>query len=386
MTNASRNIRKLRNAVIEDVLAHFSIPMATSRTALRMLAPRWLWPDYYLRWDPGFSMEYYSSEQRPCVQLPVGRRGISLPSAIELAPPAAGVPITIEPLPQPFIPDQQIIGLTDPIFRRYRRFLRVRRRRYRNEQLLRLSEIVRSEATGTIVLRVQPVQYEVVCRTNLCMDAEETPGAETLRQIVHREHRLSSLSESRLAEPLGVNFLLLTADARIVLPRRSYRVVVRPGELSPSFSGDFAYADVGTEARAFNAVQLLREGFEELNLQPDDILSEGVSFLGLTRELVRGGKPEAFFIGRTKLTAGEFRERHHGAPDNWEFRHARGWVFWKLDQEAIADSLDERGRHRFTSSIEALLREEGQEMSLPLLTNLALWMHVKLANDSVSSR
>jgi hypothetical protein len=152
--------------------------------------------------------------------------------------------------------------------------------------------------------------------------------------------------------------------------------------LSPSFSGDCEYTDVPSKVAEFSMKHLLREGFEELDVVESEVLDDSVQFLGLGRELVRGGKPELFFAAHTHLTEREFLIKHNKAIDRWEFcRRGAGWVFWDFGTEALSQRPDDQQKHMLRTTFDNLITAHGPRMSLPLVTNIALWMGTKLGSD-----
>lgn len=376
---------QLRRSIIEDTLSAAGAPVSTVQTVFKAVSPRWFWPNYFLQWDSGFSLEFYTNHTTDVISFPLHRRRIVLPVVMEISTQARALAvdeIIVESSAELFELDHEVRGRTDQIFKYFRRFLRLRGKKYHNGQLLRLSRID-IKPDGKLHLFVNPVRYEAVCRTNLCLDSEERPVAETLRQYIHKDRKLCAIDNSRLANALGINFILLTADGRVVLPRRSGKVVVRPHELSPSFSGDCEWTDAPPPGEPFSLSHLLREAFEELNLLEQDVNEEeSVQFLGLGRELIRGGKPELFFFAKTQLTKNDFIERHRDAPDRWEFRKAgAGWVFWDFGTEAVISELNEQQQHVFRANFENLMVAHGSEMSIPLQTNLCLWAASKLCGN-----
>lgn len=72
-------------------------------------------------------------------------------------------------------------------------------------------------------------------------------------------------------------------------------------ELAASISGAVTANDVA-DGRPIQEHVIIREGLEELGLMRNEIVDESIKFLGLTRELLRGGKPEIFFAMETKLS------------------------------------------------------------------------------------
>lgn len=148
-------------------------------------------------------------------------------------------------------------------------------------------------------LHLQPVRYFDVLATNLA------PGpAGALRPL------------GVLADPLGLNAIVLTSDDRMIVQRRSARVLLRPGALCPGVSGSVEPRDVQVAlARGGTLADLPvdRELYEELSVAADEVAS--VRCLGITRELARRGTPEAFYEVRLGLSADEVLARRPPEPE-----------------------------------------------------------------------
>lgn len=376
-----KNIKILLAALAEDLVS-LKIPgTATAKVITRLLVPDWLKARHYLFWDDmsvvlGF---YHHDIPRLLAFVHDGTKFL-LPQIMEVDNRNNALlakNISFKATTSHFRIDNEIRGLSNRSFILYRRFLRLRFRKYFNGQLLRLSD-VQCKRVG-LELSVQPVFYEDYCRTNLILDAKQGGINRSIRETVQASHQLEALSDSRFANPIGINFLLFTSDGRAILPKRSQRVIIRAGQLSPSFSGVVDYTDAA--AKKMKGSILFREGFEEINLLEPHIVEDSVRFLGITRELVRGGKPEIFFSARTLLTLENLRTMRGGAPDKFESTYSRSWVFWDFGSSALTDTVSENDLYGLRRSFDELLKQHGDKMSVPLLTNVVLWLRQRLGHD-----
>ena len=172
-----------------------------------------------------------------------------------------------------------------------------------------------------------------------------------------------------------MNILLFTADGSLVLQKRSKKVSIRQGELCSAASGALSKCDVSVPV-TLDHVHLFREGYEELGVFTEDGVTEHLELLGITRELIRGGKPELFLSADSRLLRSQVLTRWERAHDNFE---ADELIFYPFDSDVVFTSLDKREkRNRFTHQFDGLIDECGDRASIPLLTNLALWQHWKL--------
>ena len=88
-----------------------------------------------------------------------------------------------------------------------------------------------------------------------------------------------------------------------------------------------------------------------------------------------------FFCAQTSLTAEDFLKMHRSARDRFEFTPPRRWVFWDFGQGTLRDSPSSDEKYVLRRSFEELLRDHGAEISIPLLTNLVLWLRQRLGGD-----
>lgn len=222
---------------------------------------------------------------------------------------------------------------------------------------------------GTIDLSIQPVGFRALLSSNMQMDRKLQSG-KTLRAEIHPRGVLEPLGMSILANPLGVDILLFTNDGRMVVQKRSERMAVRPGALAPSVSGGFDWGDVSSDdVETLADVPIWREMVEELGVN-QGALSD-LQFLGITRELARGGQPEAFFSGCVDMSEKELLKRWGAAEDSWEASQLR---FYPIGELAIRQ-LNTATEYEMLHQAVAKLNEEMlEEASVTLQANISLWL------------
>jgi hypothetical protein len=247
----------------------------------------------------------------------------------------------------------------------------------------------------TKTLGFQTVGYHAYAMTNMAVDRRTESGV-TIRTLLSRGKRLEPIEDSPMGNTLGVNGLIFTSDGYMLLQRRSRRVLVRPFELCSGFSGTIDDVDVemvklrgGTLA----AMEKVREMVEEVGIQPEDITDR--QFLGITRELVRGGAPELFYSVDVRLSKAEVMDlivaRHEG--NRYVVELPKGLGMTHVDP---TDTLKlEKNFRRVLQLIHSLqvhadANEDGDELdgpiSLPLMTNIALWYRYNCTNKVGFSR
>ena len=244
-----------------------------------------------------------------------------------------------------------------------------------NEQHLRLLDIIEKNSKH-ITLLVQPVEYRSYVHTNLVLDASKG-NAKTLREHIHRDGELEKLSNSQLANTLGIDILLFTADGSLVMQERSGKVAFRRGELCPSASGGISRTDIPLDGISLEEMPKLREAFEEIGIGKEDV--KEIFFLGITRELIRGGQPEMFFFARTNLSERQIREKWEHARDKWETKKL---YFFSFGIENAFENLDGNDKkYKFSLRLDEFVERYVEISSIPLLTNLALWREYRLKHN-----
>jgi hypothetical protein len=215
-------------------------------------------------------------------------------------------------------------------------------------RLARLRALDR-RGSGT-VLRCHEVGFFDVVATNLALDLP-LPDGRTLRD---HEGPLPPLEGSELANPLGIDGLVWAADGRLVVQRRSDRVLVRPGQLCGGFSGNVEVEDVAEAIAAGGGLDRLpveRELAEELRVPRERVLQRRL--LGLVREHARGGQPGLHYDVHVDLPAAEILAR--ASDQEGEARAVA------LTGASLADHLDQ------------VEQAAGALASIPLRIALALW-------------
>lgn len=133
----------------------------------------------------------------------------------------------------------------------------------------------------------------------------DTPLVEGLtpRQILEPGPSLNDLDETMAENRLGMCCLMKTTDGFFILPQRSSRVGVFAGQLSASVMGAANMAPCRDDKGGYSARAWLQtEVREELPFLTDErgridsrlMDMRHVRVLGITREMVRCGKPEVF--------------------------------------------------------------------------------------------
>jgi hypothetical protein len=371
--------KRLMEAVAEDginyIIGFSRIPIF-SRTAIEFLKIRKEEsPINFVDWQLKEWPLLYSNEIPSAVQFSYKGKEFLLPQILIFEKDLHLSQIILRCSSKAFQLRDDAKALTEDSFETLRHYLR-NKRSYSNDENLRLTNII--EEDEKVIFEVQSVTYEYYLHTNLVLDARPKGKTETLRQYLHSQRRLEELNDSPLANNLGVNILLFTADGSVIMQERSKKVAFRSGELCPSASGTMSLTDLryGEEC-SLDSIPKLREAFEELGIHAEDIPQDQLFFLGVTRELIRGGEPELFFFGRTRLSRKELeKERWRDARDKWESRKLHFFHFGRI---AFEDLTGAYKVHEFLSSVDDFSDEYLEMASVTLLANIALWVRYRLA-------
>ena len=214
--------------------------------------------------------------------------------------------------------------------------------------------------------------------TNLALDFDRSP-LPTLREETSISGKLQPLEDSPLANITGINGLLFSNDGYMIYQKRNTKVLVRPNQLCSGFSGTVDKIDIEHLVKLENPVlskmDTAREAVEEIGIFRQHI--KGIEFLGLTRELIRGGTPELFYAIDLNLSRDKILTL---IP-----QHKEGFIFsvffgpYAKSFNNSNNTLHERTLWQLMDRIEDKTRAP---ISIPFLTNLALW-YWQWGNDQV---
>lgn len=215
------------------------------------------------------------------------------------------------------------------LFKRMGRLNKLATGEYENNTSAR----IRKADWDNLEIEVQKASYFDQLGTNLTLDWAsgkiQKGSARTIRPTIRNafelpvEGALVELSRSNLANTVGVATILITSDDFMFLRVRSSKVAVMSGEfkLHCSASGVFKWDHIEA-LHGESAFRIFTEGVideirTEINIGSSDI--KEIIPLAFARELVRGGKPQLFFLVMTELSYSDIRERSNRAEEKWEF-------------------------------------------------------------------
>ena len=216
------------------------------------------------------------------------------------------------------------------------------------------------DGAASPLLSTQQTVYEDYIRSNLVLDHYED-GA-SVREFVHPGGRLDDLSQSALANTIGINILMVGAAGDIPLQVRSATVAVRPHQVCSSASGALEAADIPLAAADLATCHLLREAEEEIGSGFVGAHLGKPVVLGLWRELARGGHPELFVAVEGDFTRAQALSAFAEA----------GSEAAALDFVRFPKTGDRFDRAGALAALEDLERRFPGRLATPLKANLAL--------------
>jgi hypothetical protein len=241
---------------------------------------------------------------------------------------------------------------------------------FHDSSTIRLNGICVQE--GGVTLIVSKAHYLQYIATNYALDAllKERGWTRSLRDSIHPTDHLCMLEESLLANHIGIGTLVFTIDNYLVIPIRSKENVgIWRQEISPSISGATNYDDDMYSVKSGPVATWMREGREELGIDNSDFIEESNIFLGLTRELLRGGKPEMFFATKLHLTKAKLEQKFKKARDAWENKELK----WLEFTDPLTPPATEQERSQFQDEFFRLVNTYQNLLSPPARANLTLW-------------
>ncbi len=232
----------------------------------------------------------------------------------------------------------------------------------------------------------QGSSYFDYLQTNLSLDTP-LPVVGSLRKQLAVNGRLESLQNSKLANATGINGLLFSNDGHLIIQKRGDNVLIRPGELCSGFSGTVDKIDIAhavKEGGRLADLDTLREMAEELGIKYGEVAVR--RFVGLTRELIRGGTPEMFYALDVNLSVDVILSRIPREKEG----ECKAVFFGPYASANLGTSEAANFPNHFWSLIEAIQAGGDGPVSIPLLTNLVLWYQsicpTQAGADAISRR
>ena len=228
-------------------------------------------------------------------------------------------------------------------------------------------KVVRLEELNDDRAVLRQASYYSALATNFAIDNKPRGRTESLRQVVHRNGSLGPFEASPLTNHVGVVCMVESSDGLLIAQQRSKRVALRPNGISASVSGALAWGDISTSDRGASIplaavlAGAVREATEELGTELIDLV-----YLGLLRELQRGGKPEIYFFAKSPMSFHQIEAARKRAKDRTESTRLQGYEFHSGRRE--------RGKSQFSFQrrIEVILEASAKSANFTFVAGTLL--------------
>lgn len=189
-----------------------------------------------------------------------------------------------------------------------------------NTGTVRLTDFDYEASSNTLTLDTQRSTYFHMLMTNRCMDFEVYDGV-SVRSAYEYNNFISTLSESKLSNQIGINGLVLSNDGYVLIEKRDHRKTTWKNKFAQSISlalktrdlkiGNNILAPTYDEANKKLSGVIYKSLKSNFGLKESDF--EGFelkeNFLGIARDLLEGGKPNLYFYIVTNFSAKELCAR-----------------------------------------------------------------------------
>ena len=220
----------------------------------------------------------------------------------------------------------------------------------RNNDTIRLDDI--DFSGDKLMLNTSRTQYYDMLVTNRCMDYK-LDDAVSVRGMFEYGTKVSPLSQSQLANQIGINGLIFSADGYLLLEKRGHSKTTWKNKFAQPISLAMKKSDVILQsdgkigglpehaAATFEKI-ILTTVKKNFGLEKSDLAGFDLSenLLGIARDLLEGGKPNMYFYVTTKYKAAKLVS----VLQNKSKKFARTALTDKKSDEALptltADKLD----------------------------------------------
>lgn len=207
------------------------------------------------------------------------------------------------------LPDYAMYEQIEKAFRFYAYQAKLKGVRLFNGSVSRLCAYQRDGERLTIT--AQELDYFDYVKGHLLPDIKlKNKKHRTFRQYLNENPDVFS----KLPRNIGVSFLLITKDEKIVLQHRSKKTVINPGTVAPSASGVVQYSDILLMLNEKVRKQDIfgKELFDEIGVLPMDITS--MQLLGIYEDELRLKSPGLFFIVNCNKSFDQIKNRYKKEP------------------------------------------------------------------------
>lgn len=205
------------------------------------------------------------------------------------------------------IPDYLVYEQMEKAFRFYQYWAKLKGVRLFNGTVSRLANY--KKENNELIIAAQQLDYFDYIKGHLMPDIK-LKRYFSLRKYIRQNPEIYH----KLPRNIGISFLLVTRDNKIVLQQRSSKTIVNPGTIAPSASGvlQFYDAQLLKNKPEQNVNALGRELFDELGILPSDL--SGMFLAGIYEDKAKLGSPGLFFIAMSNKSFEEIKAEYEKVP------------------------------------------------------------------------
>ena len=335
-------------------------------------------PTRFLNMGPEELTKRYISEKEHFLELKINGIEWTIPEVVifdnsRLHLPPTAITVQVDTLHPEYTIPPKIAGRAQDILEEIEHY-------FYDSTTIRLNEMQIND--HRITLTVSKAHYLQFVATNYAMDAllKQKGWTRSLRDIVHPSTRLCRLEDSPLCNHIGVGTFVFTLDNYLVIPVRSREnIATWQQRIGPSIAGATSYDDDMWSFKAGPVASWIREGREELGLENSDFIDENDIFFGITRDLLRGGKPELYFATQLNITKARLEQKFRKARDRWENIELQ----WLEFTNPLTPPTNEEEHATFLQEFIYLLHKYQGLHSRPTQIGFTFWLKYMLSQQDV---
>jgi len=164
-------------------------------------------------------------------------------------------------------------------------------------RLVDIKEVENPDGTRKHILYTQRTDYFDHLLTNRAIDFP-IRGKASLRHIFESGPKIKELKQSKFANQIGFNCLVVLSDNTIILPRRSQNATYSKNKVTASLTGRLPMT-LKTGSTEKDLEQFIKtEAKTTLGFTDELLNNASCKICSITRNLYEGGKPQIYFLLR----------------------------------------------------------------------------------------
>ncbi|CBH20519.1 membrane protein of unknown function [Acetoanaerobium sticklandii] len=268
-----------------------------------------------------------------------------------------------------FMVEEKILALTEEMFRQYCTDNNIKE--MLAEKRLRLFDIIKNN--NKLELEIQMLNYVDCIHTNSIIDLKSENNYTSLRELLHNNGKLDEISNSKLANQFDISIALFTGDNCLVVKKIKSDGIIGEENLYPSIADSIMLEDIIDNNLVCKKLE------KEFNLKYEYV--DEIFFLGIARNLIKGGKTDIFFLVTTKLNNSDILGRYYFENN----RNNSILEFVKFNSIKYDERIFITDKKIFNFDMKAIMSEKLDNMTLELLGSISLFINWINKEDLVES-